>query len=87
MSAVTCLIHRRITDQFNSFMSPYIFVLSISSYIMISISGVSILIQSKDGWFSAIAHSIVFPVYVALVVGIWALIGEMLTDSVSGGDL
>lgn len=57
--------------------------LGATAYAMISISVVSLLIQSKDGWLSAIAQSIVWPVYILLIMGVWSMIGQMLSESVS----
>lgn len=57
--------------------------LGATAYAMISISVVSLLIQSKDGWLSAIVQSIVWPVYILLIMGVWSMIGQMLSESVS----
>lgn len=72
----------RTTQQFNLFISPTIIGFGATSYAMVSISGIAILIQSKSGWLSAIAQSIVYPVYVSMLIGVWSAIGQMLSDSV-----
>lgn len=66
----------------NDFTSPYVFGLCVLVFAMLSISAITVLIQSVDGWFSAIANSIAFPVYVLLICGTWAFVGEIFSDSV-----
>lgn len=75
----------RTTEKLNTFISPTMLAFGATSYAIIAISVLSLLIQSKGGWLGAIAHSVVWPVYIAMIIGVWSLIGEMLTESV--GDL
>lgn len=53
------------------------------SYVILSISGLCILIESKDGWFEAIARSITYPSYFMCILVVWTYLGEYFTDSVS----
>lgn len=72
----------RIANKINDFTSPYVFAIGLVTFAMLSISAITVLLQSGDGWFNAIAQSIAFPVYVALICGTWAFMGDFFSDSV-----
>lgn len=72
---------RSITEKMNFFVSPFMFVCVTTTYVLLAMAGMAIIVQGKDEWFNII-HSTAFPVYVLLMMAVWASVGEFLTESV-----
>lgn len=73
----------RLAQIIKDLVSPYLLIVFSMSYLILSIAGLCILIESKDGWFEAIARSITYPSYFMGILVIWTYLGEYFTDTVS----
>lgn len=81
-TVIKCCSSSRVAKKIIGFTSPYVFAISLLTFAMLSISAITVLIQSVDGWFHAIAQSIASPVYVAFICGTWAFMGDLFSESV-----
>lgn len=63
--------------------SLYMFMMVNISFLMLSVSGLSCLLELDDGVFQAVAKNITYPLYVLTIFLAWAWIAELYTDSVS----
>lgn len=61
---------------------PYVFMIGSISFVMFSAGGVAVLLESDHGWVKTISKSMLYPIYAATCVSIWAWIGEKHTAGV-----
>lgn len=74
----------RIGEKIKDTFSFYLLIWFNISFLMMSISGLAAIIESKDsGWLHAIAVNRLYPSYVLCVSICWTTAGEFFKDSVS----
>lgn len=74
----------RITAKLNDAVAIYITIWGTVAYLMVAIPGIAILIDGKEvGRVTAMAKGMLFPMYISLVMTMWAWVSESLQASVS----
>lgn len=58
------------------------FIFGVTTYLMLSVSGIVILKDFKQGNYGSVVQSIVYPMYVMSIIIMWTTLGGVFTSGV-----
>lgn len=58
------------------------FIFGVTTYLMLSVSGIVILKDFKQGNYASVVQSIVYPMYVMSIIIMWTTLGGVYTNGV-----
>lgn len=64
-------------------LKPFVFIIGAFPFILFAAGGVALIIESKNGWITAITKTIAYPLYCCIILLLWILGAEKFTESVN----
>lgn len=64
----TLLVTHRIIAELNRVLKPLVFMLGTVTFMVFASGGVALIVESKNGWITAISKTFVYPAYCCIVL-------------------